>query len=100
MSRNRLARPASTRSPYIDCYSANPYIYSKNQQFFMIAGAVAQLGERGACSAKAGRREHERVGFIGAVAQLGERLVRNEEAVGSNPISSTNGQVLWRKESR
>ena len=30
----------------------------------------------------------------GAVAQLGERLVRNEEVVGSNPISSTRGQVL------
>jgi putative endonuclease len=27
--------------------------------------------------------------YIGAVAQLGERLVRNEEAVGSIPISST-----------
>ena len=26
---------------------------------------------------------------LGAVAQLGERLVRNEEAVGSIPISST-----------
>jgi hypothetical protein len=26
----------------------------------------------------------------GAVAQLGERLVRNEEVVGSIPISSTN----------
>jgi hypothetical protein len=30
----------------------------------------------------------------GAVAQLGERLVRNEEVVGSIPISSTGGQVL------
>jgi hypothetical protein len=28
-------------------------------------------------------------GISGAVAQLGERLVRNEEAVGSIPISST-----------
>ena len=28
---------------------------------------------------------------LGAVAQLGERLVRNEEAVGSIPISSTSG---------
>jgi hypothetical protein len=27
----------------------------------------------------------------GAVAQLGERLVRNEEVVGSTPISSTGG---------
>ena len=27
--------------------------------------------------------------YSGAVAQLGERLVRNEEAVGSIPISST-----------
>ena len=27
--------------------------------------------------------------FIGAVAQLGERLVRNEEAGGSTPLSST-----------
>jgi hypothetical protein len=26
----------------------------------------------------------------GRVAQLGERLVRNEEAGGSNPLSSTN----------
>jgi hypothetical protein len=26
----------------------------------------------------------------GAVAQLGERLVRNEEATGSIPVSSTN----------
>jgi hypothetical protein len=26
----------------------------------------------------------------GAIAQLGERLVRNEEAVGSSPTSSTN----------
>jgi hypothetical protein len=29
------------------------------------------------------------IGSYGAVAQLGERLVRNEEAVGSIPISST-----------
>jgi hypothetical protein len=28
--------------------------------------------------------------FCGAVAQLGERLVRNEEATGSIPVSSTN----------
>ena len=27
--------------------------------------------------------------FCGAVAQLGERLVRNEEATGSIPVSST-----------
>jgi hypothetical protein len=27
---------------------------------------------------------------VGRVAQLGERLVRNEEAGGSNPLSSTN----------
>ena len=27
--------------------------------------------------------------FIGRVAQLGERLVRNEEVVGSIPITST-----------
>ena len=30
-----------------------------------------------------------KVGNSGAVAQLGERLVRNEEVVGSIPISST-----------
>ena len=30
-----------------------------------------------------------RNGYQGAVAQLGERLVRNEEVVGSTPISST-----------
>src|SRR5712671_2643129 len=29
-------------------------------------------------------------GRTGRVAQLGERLVRNEEAGGSNPLSSTN----------
>ena len=29
--------------------------------------------------------------WFGAVAQLGARLPRTEEAVGSNPISSTNG---------
>ncbi len=29
----------------------------------------------------------------GAVAQLGERLVRNEEVVGSIPISSTEKRV-------
>ena len=28
--------------------------------------------------------------FIGRLAQLGERLVRNEEAGGSNPLPSTN----------
>ena len=33
---------------------------------------------------------------IGAVAQLGERLVRNEEVVGSTPISSTRSLYLLR----
>jgi hypothetical protein len=38
----------------------------------------------------------------GRVAQLGERLVRNEEAGGSNPLSSTkNPHKYWRfRESR
>ena len=27
---------------------------------------------------------------FGAVAQLGERVVRNDEATGSNPVCSTN----------
>ncbi len=35
----------------------------------------------------------------GAIAQLGERLVRNEEARGSNPLSSTtisrNMVIVW-----
>jgi hypothetical protein len=30
----------------------------------------------------------------GAVAQLGERVVRNDEATGSIPVSSTN--IAWR----
>lgn len=30
----------------------------------------------------------------GVVAQLGERLVRNEEVVGSNPISSTRFRLV------
>ena len=32
--------------------------------------------------------------FYGRVAQLGERLVRNEEVVGSIPITSTIKKVL------
>ena len=32
--------------------------------------------------------------FCGAVAQLGERLVRNEEATGSIPVSSTKTAVI------
>ena len=32
---------------------------------------------------------------VWAVAQLGERLVRNEEVVGSIPISSTNTCQNW-----
>ena len=36
------------------------------------------------------------VKVCGAVAQLGERLVRNEEASGSIPLSSTNSQSIQR----
>ena len=36
--------------------------------------------------------------LLGAVAQLGERLVRNEEVVGSIPISSTSPPNVWRPE--
>jgi hypothetical protein len=32
----------------------------------------------------------------GRVAQLGERLVRNEEAEGSNPFSSTKSSMFMR----
>ena len=32
--------------------------------------------------------------LCGAVAQLGERLVRNEEATGSIPVSSTKTAVI------
>ncbi len=35
-------------------------------------------------------RTQEWVRYSGRLAQLGERLVRNEEAVGSNPMPSTN----------
>jgi hypothetical protein len=33
----------------------------------------------------------------GAVAQLGERIVRNDEAVGSIPTSSTNLSITYGK---
>ncbi len=36
----------------------------------------------------------------GAVAQLGERFVRNEEAVGSNPISSTKPSLVVAKKAK
>jgi hypothetical protein len=35
----------------------------------------------------------------GAVAQLGERVVRNDEVVGSIPISSTNFACNWTRKS-
>ena len=34
--------------------------------------------------------KHETRNWVGAVAQLGERLVCNQEATGSIPVSSTN----------
>jgi hypothetical protein len=47
------------------------------------------LGLAGICPAKA---------RFGAVAQLGERLVRNEEASGSIPLSSTIFNLLGKLE--
>jgi hypothetical protein len=38
----------------------------------------------------AARRTFARMKRVGRVAQLGERLVRNEEAAGSSPATSTN----------
>ena len=47
----------------------------------MLAGNAAKISSR--------------ISASGAIAQLGERVVRNDEAVGSIPTSSTNNSITY-----
>ena len=56
----------------------------------VIAGPVAQSGERRSVTAEVVSSKLNRTANHGTIAQLGERLLCKQDVVGSNPSGSTN----------